>query len=239
MEADVLKRYKLSPVTISRKHLFRCKWIHRKLWMEWSSPIWYWRLRTCALQSRLKLGSWVHLQSLEGLRCSIILMQVTFRTCYSRNRCINRRWLGQTRQENRALLTRIRTCEFPIASLTLSVQAFQTRSLVEVTYPSRTEMNKRIALSYFFFQVDGKLLAPGPVSQKSRNFSGLFRAPQFFFYLRNAEILSHQTSLSSWFFIQWKHVKRWAFENKWLAIWQLAFRAQNVHGTFEKQTPCQ
>ena len=37
----------------------------------------------------------------------------------------------------------------------------------------------------------------GPVSQKSRNFSALFRVPQFLFYLRNAEVLSHQTLQSS------------------------------------------
>ena len=33
-----------------------------------------------------------------------------------------------------------------------------------------------------------------PVSQKSRNFSDLFRMPQFSLYLRNAEVLSHQSS---------------------------------------------
>ena len=38
-----------------------------------------------------------------------------------------------------------------------------------------------------------------PVSQKSRNFSGLFRVPQFPLYLRNAEVVSHQTSQSSSF----------------------------------------
>ena len=41
----------------------------------------------------------------------------------------------------------------------------------------------------------------GPVSQKSRNFSGLFRVPQFPLYLRNAEVLSHQTSKFSYFFL--------------------------------------
>ena len=41
----------------------------------------------------------------------------------------------------------------------------------------------------------------GPVSQKSRNFSGLFRVSQFPLYLRNAEVLSHQTLQSSRFFL--------------------------------------
>ena len=40
-----------------------------------------------------------------------------------------------------------------------------------------------------------------PVSQKFRNLSGLFRVPQFPLYLRNAEAISHQTSLSFWFFL--------------------------------------
>ena len=34
----------------------------------------------------------------------------------------------------------------------------------------------------------------GPVSQKSRTFSGFFRVPLFPSYLRNAEVLSLQTS---------------------------------------------
>ena len=37
----------------------------------------------------------------------------------------------------------------------------------------------------------------GPVSQKSRHFSGLFRVPQLPLYLRNAEVLSLQTAQSS------------------------------------------
>ena len=41
----------------------------------------------------------------------------------------------------------------------------------------------------------------GPVSQKSRKFSGLLRVPQFPLYLRDAEVLSPQTSQSSWFFL--------------------------------------
>ena len=41
----------------------------------------------------------------------------------------------------------------------------------------------------------------GPVSQKCRKFSGLLRVPQFPLYLRDAEVLSHQTSQSSWFFL--------------------------------------
>ena len=68
------------------------------------------------------------------------------------------------------------------------------------------------------------------------NFSGLFRAlPQFPLYLCNAEVLSHQTSQSSLFFLHWKHVKRLAFESKRIAVWQLAFRVWKVLGTFEKQ----
>ena len=77
----------------------------------------------------------------------------------------------------------------------------------------------------------------GPVSQKSRNCSGLFRVPKFPIYLRDAKVLSHQTSQCSWFFWHVKHAKRSALPNKWIAVWQLAFRARKVLGTFEKQAP--
>ena len=77
----------------------------------------------------------------------------------------------------------------------------------------------------------------GPVSQKSRNFSGLLRVPQSPLYLRNAEVLSHHSSQSSSFFLHQKHVKRSAFQNKQIAGWQLAFRARKVLWTFEKQSP--
>ena len=58
----------------------------------------------------------------------------------------------------------------------------------------------------------------GPISHKSRNFSGLSRVPQVPLYLRNAEVLSHQSSQSSWFFLHSKHVKRSAFQNKCIAV---------------------
>ena len=42
----------------------------------------------------------------------------------------------------------------------------------------------------------------GLVSDKSRNFSGLFRVSQFPLYrVRNTEVLSLQTSQSSWFLL--------------------------------------
>ena len=41
---------------------------------------------------------------------------------------------------------------------------------------------------------------------------------------------------SSWFFLHEKHVKKSAFQNKRIAVCQLAFRARRVLGTFEKQT---
>ena len=68
------------------------------------------------------------------------------------------------------------------------------------------------------------------LSQMSRNFSGLFRVPQFPLYLRNAEVLSRQTLQYSWFFFHWKHVKKSGFENKRITGWQLAFRARKVLG---------
>ena len=47
----------------------------------------------------------------------------------------------------------------------------------------------------------GFLQAQAPVSQKSRNNSGLFRVPQFPLYTRNGEVQSHKTSESSWDFL--------------------------------------
>ena len=38
--------------------------------------------------------------------------------------------------------------------------------------------------------------------------------------------------------LPWNHVKRSAFQNKRLAVSQMAFRARNVFGTFEKRAPC-
>ena len=82
-----------------------------------------------------------------------------------------------------------------------------------------------------------------PVSQKSRDFSGLSRVPQFPLHLRNAEVLSHQTSQSSRFSLHLScnpyinQVNRGAFQTKQINVWQLAFRARKVLGTLEKQAP--
>ena len=53
------------------------------------------------------------------------------------------------------------------------------------------EMTELIPRAFLLFQV--------PCRQ--RNFSGLFRMPQFPLYLRNAEDLTHQSSRFSWFFL--------------------------------------
>ena len=57
-----------------------------------------------------------------------------------------------------------------------------------------------------------------PVSQESGIFSGLFRVPRFPLYLRNAEVLSNQTSQSCCFFIHYKDIQRSAFQNKRIAV---------------------
>ena len=75
----------------------------------------------------------------------------------------------------------------------------------------------------------------GPVSQKSRNFTGYLRVSQFGLYLKNGEDLSRQTSQSFFFLSLWKYVKRSAFQNKRLTVSQMAFRARKVFGTFEKR----
>ena len=45
------------------------------------------------------------------------------------------------------------------------------------------------------------LYVQGPFSQKSRNFSSLLRVPQLPLHVCNADVLSHHTSQSSWFFL--------------------------------------
>ena len=68
-------------------------------------------------------------------------------------------------------------------------------------------------------------------------FRGLFLQGPETLYLRNAEAVGHQTLQSSWFFLNQKHVEKSAFQNKRIAVWQLAFQARKVLGTFEKQAP--
>ena len=79
----------------------------------------------------------------------------------------------------------------------------------------------------------------GPVSRKSGNFTGYFRVSRFPLYLKNGEDLSRQTSQSVYFLLSSKHVKRSAFLNKRMVGSQMAFRAQKVVGTFDKQAPGQ
>ena len=75
----------------------------------------------------------------------------------------------------------------------------------------------------------GRNNAQGPVSRKSRNFTGHFRVSQFPLYLKNGEDLSRQASQLFFFLLSLKHVKKPAFQNKRLAVSQMAFRK-----TFEK-----
>ena len=77
----------------------------------------------------------------------------------------------------------------------------------------------------------------GPVSQKLRNFSGLPRVPQFPLYLCNAEDLKHQTSQSSWCFLHEKHVKRSAFQNKWIQFENWLFRPEKFSGLSRNRPP--
>ena len=82
-----------------------------------------------------------------------------------------------------------------------------------------------------FFHLSQASVHLGPVSRKSRYFSGHFRVSQFPLYLINGEDLSRQTSQSVCFLIPWNLVKRSATLNKRLAVWQMAFCARKVFGT--------
>ena len=70
---------------------------------------------------------------------------------------------------------------------------FQTNKKKFVTLTGRGPLSSQLATELYL----NWGTAQGPVSQKSRNFSGLFRVPQLPLYLRNAEVLSLQTAQSS------------------------------------------
>ena len=75
----------------------------------------------------------------------------------------------------------------------------------------------------------------GPVSRKSRNFSGLFRVTEFSLYLENEGVSRHETLQLFLFPLQ--HMKRTALQNKQIVILRMAFRARKVILTFEKRAP--
>ena len=77
----------------------------------------------------------------------------------------------------------------------------------------------------------------GPVSRKSRNFSGVFRVTQFSLYLQNEGVSRHETLQLFLFLFPLQHMKRQALQNKQVIVLRLAFRARKVLGTFEKRAP--
>ena len=77
----------------------------------------------------------------------------------------------------------------------------------------------------------------GPVSQKSRNFSGLFRVPQFLLYLRNTEVLGLQTSQSSFFFLMLKTCKKISFSKQADCSLITSFSGPKRSGDFRETGP--
>ena len=77
----------------------------------------------------------------------------------------------------------------------------------------------------------------GPVSRKSRNFSGVFRVTQFSLYLQNKGVSRHETLQLFLFLFPLQHMKRPALQNKQVVVLRPAFRARKVLGTFEKRVP--
>ena len=75
------------------------------------------------------------------------------------------------------------------------------------------------------------------VSQKSRNFSGLFRVPNLPLRLRNAEVLGYQTLQFLLVFRTLKTCVKISFSKQVDAFRQMAFQARRVLGSFEKQAP--
>ena len=77
----------------------------------------------------------------------------------------------------------------------------------------------------------------GPVSRKSRNFSGEFRVTYFSLYLQNKSVSRHETLQLFEIVFPLQHIKRPALQNKRVAVLEMAFRARKVLGTFEKRAP--
>mgnify|MGYP000135063740 CR=1 FL=1 len=77
----------------------------------------------------------------------------------------------------------------------------------------------------------------GPVSQKSRNFSGSFRVTSFSLYLQNEGVSRHETLQLFSFLFPLQHMKRAALPNKRVGVLRMAFRARKKFGTFEKRAP--
>ena len=77
----------------------------------------------------------------------------------------------------------------------------------------------------------------GPVSRKSRNFSGAFRVTQFFLYLQNGGVSRHETLQLFLFLFTLQRMKRSALQNKQVVLLRMAFRARKVLGAFEKRAP--
>ena len=71
----------------------------------------------------------------------------------------------------------------------------------------------------------GRFPELGPVSQKSRNLSGLFRVPQFPFNMSSQRRGSKPSNFAILLvFSKTKNVKRSAFQNERIVVSQLAFR---------------
>ena len=77
----------------------------------------------------------------------------------------------------------------------------------------------------------------GPVSRKSRHFSGLFRVTEFNLYLQNEGVSRHETLQLFLFLFPLQHMKRPGLQNTQVVILRMAFRARKVIGTFEKRAP--
>ena len=76
----------------------------------------------------------------------------------------------------------------------------------------------------------------GPVSRKSRNFSGVFRVT-FSLYLQNEGVSRHETLQLFLCLLPLQHIKRPVLQNKKVVVLRMAFRALKVLGTFEKRAP--
>ena len=73
-----------------------------------------------------------------------------------------------------------------------------------------------------------------PVSQESRNFSGLIRVPQFLYIIATPRSSKPSNFASLLVFLASKTCEKISFSNKRITVSQLAFRARKISPVFEK-----
>ena len=99
-----------------------------------------------------------------------------------------------------------------------------------------TKNNERRCIEFFFARrqivvcFEARITDLGPVSRKSRNFSGVNRVTQFSLYLQNEGVLRHETLQLFLFLFPLQHIKRPALQNKQVPVLRMVFGPEKFWG---------